>query len=116
VPTKVTVGYIRVTHLVEEAPEGGYVSRCPELGIASQGESIGEAFNNLRDATYTYLNTIEQLGDRERIFKERRIVVHTARPSTPVRFDVEPPQQAASIFVAPIPKGSQKGRQLAAVG
>ncbi len=28
----------------------GYVSHCPELDIASQGESMEEATNNLREA------------------------------------------------------------------
>jgi predicted RNase H-like HicB family nuclease len=33
-----------------EREDGGYVSFCPELDIASQGESIQEAKSNLREA------------------------------------------------------------------
>ena len=112
-PPDATVGYIRVSHLVEEAPEGGFVSYCPELGIASQGESVGEALNNLRDATYTFLNTIENLGDRARIFSERGIKVHPAKPREPVRFDVKP-SQAASVFVTHVGRGPTRGGQLTA--
>lgn len=33
-----------------EKEEDGYVSLCPELDIASQGDSIEEAKNNLQEA------------------------------------------------------------------
>ncbi|MCI5142389.1 MAG: type II toxin-antitoxin system HicB family antitoxin [Candidatus Electrothrix sp. ATG1] len=32
-----------------------YVAHCPETGTASQGETIEEAVNNLREATELYL-------------------------------------------------------------
>ncbi len=32
-----------------------YVAECPEIGTASQGESIEEAVSNLREATELYL-------------------------------------------------------------
>jgi predicted RNase H-like HicB family nuclease len=32
-----------------------YVAQCPEVGTASQGESIEEAVDNLREATELYL-------------------------------------------------------------
>jgi len=32
-----------------------YVAQCPEVGTASQGESIEEAINNLKKATELYL-------------------------------------------------------------
>ena len=34
----------------------GYVSHCPELDIASQGESMEEATNNLREALELFLS------------------------------------------------------------
>lgn len=33
----------------------GYVSKCPELGVASCGESINEAAENLKEAVELYL-------------------------------------------------------------
>ena len=59
------VGFIQVA-LIASQEEGGYASICPELGIASQGETADEALANLRDATTVFLNTIEQLGQRDR--------------------------------------------------
>jgi predicted RNase H-like HicB family nuclease len=32
-----------------------YVAECPEVGTVSQGESIEEALDNLREATELYL-------------------------------------------------------------
>jgi len=32
-----------------------YVAECPEVGTASQGESIEEAISNLQEATELYL-------------------------------------------------------------
>jgi predicted RNase H-like HicB family nuclease len=32
-----------------------YVAQCPEIGTASQGETIEEAVNNLQEATELYL-------------------------------------------------------------
>ncbi|HNR58728.1 MAG: type II toxin-antitoxin system HicB family antitoxin [Methanothrix sp.] len=35
--------------------EDVYVAECPEVGTASQGETIEEAVQNLKDATELYL-------------------------------------------------------------
>ena len=64
------VGFIALT--LEVVAEGKhFVSRCLELGTASFGDSIDEAFDNVSDATVEYLNTIERLGERERVFAEK---------------------------------------------
>ena len=40
----------------------GYVSKCPELGVASAGDSIVEATENLKEAVDLYLENAEALG------------------------------------------------------
>ncbi|MBI5745716.1 MAG: type II toxin-antitoxin system HicB family antitoxin [Nitrospirae bacterium] len=40
----------------------GYVSKCPELGVASCGDSISEAVENLKEAVDLYLENAESLG------------------------------------------------------
>jgi predicted RNase H-like HicB family nuclease len=40
----------------------GYVSKCPELGVASCGNSISEAMENLKEAVELYLENAEALG------------------------------------------------------
>jgi predicted RNase H-like HicB family nuclease len=39
----------RLTALIERE-EGGYVALCPELDIASQGDTVEEARDNLKEA------------------------------------------------------------------
>ncbi|MBF0403373.1 MAG: type II toxin-antitoxin system HicB family antitoxin [Nitrospirae bacterium] len=40
----------------------GYVSKCPELGVASCGDTISEAVKNLREAVELYLDNAVALG------------------------------------------------------
>jgi len=51
-------------------PEGGYSAFCPELGVASQGETIEEAGANLKEAVELYLESARELGILERILEE----------------------------------------------
>ena len=41
--------------------EHGYVSKCPELGVASAGDTIEEAFANLKEAVELYLENAKEL-------------------------------------------------------
>lgn len=45
----------------------GYVSKCPELGVASCGDSISEATANLREAVELYIENAQTLGIMEDI-------------------------------------------------
>ena len=42
--------------------EGKYVSKCPELGVASFGDSPKEARENLREAVELYLANAKELN------------------------------------------------------
>ena len=72
-----------------EREDGQYVSLCPELEVSSYGDSVEEALSRLRDAIALYLDTIEQDGDLERIFRDRRINVDKA-PGSPHTVKVYP--------------------------
>jgi len=63
------LGYIVVTFHVREE-DGQFVSLCPELGTASCGDTVDEAFRNISEATIQYLNAIEANGERERIGRD----------------------------------------------
>lgn len=41
---------ISLSAVLNPENSGGYVALCPELDIASQGESIDEALHNLKEA------------------------------------------------------------------
>jgi len=42
--------------------EGLYVSTCPELGVASCGDTPKEALSNLKEAVELYLDNAKELG------------------------------------------------------
>jgi len=70
----------RFTVALESAEEGGFVVRCLELPVASQGETKEEALSNVKEAIEGYLEVkAEQF--REKVKGERmEVVVET--PST----------------------------------
>jgi predicted RNase H-like HicB family nuclease len=61
--------------LEAEREDDLYVALCPELDVSSYGDTVEDAVAHLKDAIILYLNTIEQDGERERIFRERGIKV-----------------------------------------
>ncbi|PIU63977.1 MAG: hypothetical protein COS84_08965 [Armatimonadetes bacterium CG07_land_8_20_14_0_80_40_9] len=48
----------------------GYVSLCPEVDVASQGDSIGEARRNLCEALELFFETASPEEIRERLHDE----------------------------------------------
>jgi len=40
----------------------GYVSKCSELGVASAGDTVEEALENLKEAVHLYLENAKELG------------------------------------------------------
>lgn len=53
-----------------EREEGGYVSLCPELDIASQGNTIEEARENLREALELFFETASPSEIQTRLHEE----------------------------------------------
>ena len=58
-------GYVVLTGTVE--PEDGmFVSYCPGLGVASCGDTVEEALDNLGDALAVHISAMEETGELER--------------------------------------------------
>ncbi len=57
---------IRHLTAIIEREGDGYVSLCPELGIASQGETVEDARANLQEAVELFFETAsaEEIGQR----------------------------------------------------
>jgi predicted RNase H-like HicB family nuclease len=53
-----------------EREEDGYVSLCPELDIASQGDTIEEARGNLREALELFFETASPKEIETRLHQE----------------------------------------------
>ena len=56
------LGYTAVVWKEKE----GYVSKCPEINVASCGDSLFEALKNLKEAVKLYIDNVKILG----IYKE----------------------------------------------
>jgi predicted RNase H-like HicB family nuclease len=55
---------------VIEKEGDGYISLCPELDIASQGNSVEEASANLKEAVELFLETASTTEIRQRAHEE----------------------------------------------
>ncbi len=58
-----------LTAIIEREGDG-YVALCPELDIASQGKSISEARENLREALTLFYETASSQEIKERLQEE----------------------------------------------
>lgn len=52
----------KFTVLLEPAEEGGFVVKCLELPVASQGETKEEALSNIKEAIEGYIDCVESVG------------------------------------------------------
>ena len=59
----------RLTALIEREGDG-FVSLCPELDVASQGDSVEEARRNLAEAVELFLETASPEERHERFLGE----------------------------------------------
>jgi len=72
-------GYVALTY--KFGLEGKrYTAYCEELGTATFGRSLWEAKERLREAVWLHLNTLEDLGERERFFKAHNIKFYEIEP------------------------------------
>jgi len=58
-----------------------WLSECLEFGVGNFGSTPDEAAEQAIDALGSYLNTLEELGERERVFAERSIVPYVTEPA-----------------------------------
>ncbi len=59
----------QLTAIIEKEPDG-YVALCPEVDVASQGDSISEARDNLREALELFFETASEQEIGARLHKE----------------------------------------------
>ena len=59
----------QITAIIERDGDG-YVSLCPELDIASQGDTVTEARNNLREALELFFETASAEEIQTRLHEE----------------------------------------------
>ncbi|HLD42792.1 MAG TPA: type II toxin-antitoxin system HicB family antitoxin [Candidatus Nanoarchaeia archaeon] len=88
---------ITVTVLVKQE-DTGYSVVCPELNVASQGETFEESIANIKEAVELYIESaeelgimdevLEQLGISKKDFKQGKIVPKIVTASVPVEITI----------------------------
>ncbi|MFZ3076832.1 MAG: type II toxin-antitoxin system HicB family antitoxin [Candidatus Aenigmatarchaeota archaeon] len=53
--------------------EGGYSALCPELGVASQGETVEEAESSLKEACELYMESAKDVGILKKVLEDAGI-------------------------------------------
>ncbi|GAH04435.1 unnamed protein product [marine sediment metagenome] len=59
-----------------------WTAYCEQLGTATFGRSLPEAQARLKEAVLLHLNTLEDVGERERFFKENKITFYSRKPKS----------------------------------
>ncbi|HEC87935.1 MAG TPA: hypothetical protein ENI52_01305 [Thermoplasmata archaeon] len=72
-------GYIVVTFSFYQEGKR-WVAYCEELGTATFGDSLPEAQRKLSAAVLCHLNTLEDVGERERFFRKYGIKFYEHKP------------------------------------
>ena len=66
--------YILLTGTVERE-DNQYVSLCPELEVASCGDTVEEAFAMLTDAIDVYLRGLVEIGTLNEVLREQNVEI-----------------------------------------
>lgn len=74
-----TRGFITVTYEYHKESDN-WVGICKETGTATSHKSRRELEKELNELVLLHLNCLEQLGERERFFKENNIKLHEIKP------------------------------------
>lgn len=83
---------------VKEEAEGGYSVVCTDLDVASQGETIDEAVENIKEAVELYLESAKELGILDEVFEKLGLTEDDLKKgiSIPKIFKTEIPVNIAS--------------------
>ena len=95
-------GYVVLTGTVQW-DEVAYWSRCPELGVASCGDTIEEALDNLGEALEMFFEDLADIGTLDRELREKGITVKTGPLPTESVVVSVPLGLTLRIYIQPIP-------------
>lgn len=73
------LGYVILTFKFCKAGRR-WTAYCEELGTATFGRSLPEADKRLEEAVLLHLDTLEEVGERDRFFREHNIKFHRVKP------------------------------------
>jgi predicted RNase H-like HicB family nuclease len=93
-----TSGYIVLTLKFQKKGKR-WTAYCDELGTATFGRSLPEADQRLKEAITLHINTLEDVGERARFFRENNIEIHHDRPREEITVCIPANRE---VFVQPM--------------
>ena len=91
------LGYIILTYEFRKINRR-WAAYCKELGTATFGRSLPEAESRLGEAVLLHLNTLEDVGERERFFKDYDIKYYDTKPKKDIQINVSLDEE---VFLRP---------------
>lgn len=88
-------GYVVLTLKFEKIGRR-WVTCCEELGTTTFGRSLPEADKRIKEAVLLHLNTLEDVGECKRFFKEHHIKFYQTKPKDDITVCLPPKSE---VFV-----------------
>lgn len=93
------LGFVILT--LEFRQEGPYwLGRCRELSTSTYAKRFSQVRKELAEMVELHLNTLEQVGERERFFKEHNIRFYTDQELAPKEVDGCLPTEGDTLLSA----------------
>ena len=81
------VGYV-ILRFTYKKIDRRWRAYCEELGTATFGRTLPEAKDRIKEAVLLHLNTLDDVGERDRFFKKHNIELHHTRPRKTAKISV----------------------------
>ncbi len=79
-------GYIILTVLIEKKQDK-WEANCKELGVATFADTSDEVINDIKEAVNLHIKTLMDVGEFERVLKEKKIPVTFSKPPKRINCD-----------------------------
>ena len=95
-------GYVVLTGYTEPEDDG-FNAYCPELGVATCGDTIEEVLDGLQDALEVYIAGLREIGELERVFAARGVALQSGPPAADTATDSVSLGTAVRVYTLPVP-------------
>ena len=95
-------GYVVLTGYTEPEDDG-FNAYCPELGVATCGDTIEEVLDGLQDALEVYIAGLVEIGELERVFAARGVALQSGPPPADKATASAPLGTAIRVYTLPVP-------------
>ena len=95
-------GYVVLTGYTEPEDDG-FNAYCPELGVATCGDTIEEVLDGLQDALEVYIAGLLEIGELEQVFAARGVALQSGPPAVDKATAPAPAGTAVRVYTLPVP-------------